>query len=223
MKLVVSRRLLRDVREIAIVTIGIVIAFALNAWWEYHKDRRIEHSHLRALQSDFEQNVQRLEEQIAIEKRIEDSCRELLKIFGTSQARATQEVRPVVTQVFSSSRFDPVMGGYEGIVSSSGLVQLRDEHLRAELADFAASLSNRYGERISEDLYMSFIKRFMGRLRFSRPDSPDDGAYEGLLADPEFQEYVLLRGNTERDVGRTYQQWLTQSKDILERVRTELK
>src|SRR5215831_12702690 len=79
-KITLSRRLLRDMREIVIVTIGIMIAFGLNAWWEYHKERRIEQVQLKALRTDFEANVDRLKSIIAREERIQSVSQRLLSL-----------------------------------------------------------------------------------------------------------------------------------------------
>jgi hypothetical protein len=52
--------LMRAVVEIGIVTVGIIIAFALDAWWDDRSLSRQEQVHLRALASDFQQNVDSL-------------------------------------------------------------------------------------------------------------------------------------------------------------------
>ena len=45
------------VGEILIVTLGVLLAFGLNAWWVERAARSDEQTHLRALARDFERNV----------------------------------------------------------------------------------------------------------------------------------------------------------------------
>ena len=47
-------------REILVVVVSILIAFSLDAWWDLSKDRREEGSLLRALVSDFGENLDQL-------------------------------------------------------------------------------------------------------------------------------------------------------------------
>src|SRR5262252_331642 len=80
-------------REIAIVTIGILIAFALNAWWENHKERRQEQQNLRALAGDFERNTAQLDELSKAEDNIATSSLELLKIARSGEDKPVSEIR----------------------------------------------------------------------------------------------------------------------------------
>src|SRR5215831_3253010 len=109
-KITLSRKLLRDMREVVIVTIGIMIAFGLNAWWEYHKERRIEQVQLRALRTDFEANIDRLKYIIAREEGIQSASRQLLNLTKGDKPQPAQDVFDLLNQVFTSARFEPVMG-----------------------------------------------------------------------------------------------------------------
>ena len=47
-------------REIGIVVAGILIAFALDSWWDRRNDARREAAYLLALHADFQENLERL-------------------------------------------------------------------------------------------------------------------------------------------------------------------
>ncbi len=192
------------VRETAIVTIGILVAFALNAWWEGHKQDRDERKHLRALASDFQRNAQELTRLVKLEEEISNASLSLIK---RPSALDAESIRKLVGRVFSSDRFEPVMGAYEGLVNSSGLTLISDDALRKDLASFAAAVRNPYGERISDDFYFAFTREFAGRLQMTEtilgePTSVE--AYRELLTDARFREHLALRFTAERDVGRYY-------------------
>ncbi|MFL6578688.1 MAG: hypothetical protein ACJ8MR_18840 [Povalibacter sp.] len=206
------------VRETAIVTVGILIAFGLNAWWENHKESREEGKHLRTLASDFGQNATRLKELINLEGQIQAAS---LSLIRSDREMDTAALRTALGRVFSSDRFEPVMGAYEGLVSSTGLTLVSDEQLRGDLASFAAAVESPYGERLSNDLYFEFTREFIGKLQYANSVAglpTSEPGYRELLSDPRFREHLALRYAAERDVERHYRHLL----DLCERINARL-
>lgn len=221
-----SESLLRAAGEIVIVTIGILIAFALNAWWEHHKEQREEQAHLRALTSDFEQNVAQLQQLLEKEERIRESSLQLLRIARTHQQVSPQTVSDLATGVFTSRRFQPVMGAYEALVNSAGLTLVHDDALRTALAGFAAQVRGNYGETMSNDLYFSFIRSFVGRLPVIEQilQAPPNGpALDALLADQEFQGYLAFRYAAESDVANRYRTLQDQAANVLQLLHSQIR
>lgn len=66
--------------EMVAVVASILTAFSLDAWWSKRAEDRTVTAHLRALRSDFEQNVARLKVHIEREERIADASRRLLLV-----------------------------------------------------------------------------------------------------------------------------------------------
>lgn len=214
--------------EIGVVVVGILIAFALNSWWGQHQARLREVALLVALRGDFEQNVQRLESLIEREDRIIASSQRLVALARAPRF-SPDSARGLIAQVFSSDRFEPVMGAYEGVLGSGGLTQIGDDSLRIELADFAARVSVRYGEEYANQLYFQLIHDFSGRLGFpwvaTAPGPPDTAKIlpprwdpGALLHDPSFQEQVAMRAFGERDMAAAYRGLLDRARRILKRL-----
>ncbi|MGQ0836277.1 MAG: hypothetical protein ACT4O5_15435 [Gammaproteobacteria bacterium] len=212
--------------DIAVVTVGILLAFALEAWWDGRASTRQEQFHLRALASDFRQNAERLKAMIERQDRVSTSCRRLLAVARGEEDGSPASIRELMSEVFNSARYEPVMGAYEALVNSGGLVLIRDEVLRGALAEFAAQERGDYAERFSDAHYFAFTHEFVGRLRFVEaekavPARPDE--YAALLADPRFQEFLLLRQAIERDVGRDYRGLLEQAQTVLAHIEPRLR
>lgn len=131
------------VGEISIVVAGVLIAFALNAWWVERDTLRAEQVHLRSLVTDFEQNVGSLQALLQRQERVERACVDLLRLARTKPVASSDSVRPLLGQVFSSVRFEPVMGAYDALLNSAGLTLIRDDDLRSSLAAFAARMNGR--------------------------------------------------------------------------------
>jgi len=205
----------RLVLEIVVVVAGILIAFALDSWWDSRGEAARERAHLRALRGDFVQNVERLDQAAARQEGIVRASRQLLALSRTDGPVAVDSVRSLVGRVLNSGRFGPVMGAYEAVVNTGGLAQIRDDSLRSALAEFASNLGVRYTEEYSNSLYFPFIREYAGRLGFLWNDRPADGSdptslqsedreFLELLRDPRFQGQVALRAYAERDVAGYY-------------------
>jgi hypothetical protein len=217
--------------ETAVVVAGILIAFTLNSWWQGRSAAVREQAHLHALRSDFEENVTRLEGLTDFQERVSGASGELLLVARGHRSAAPDSVDRLLGQVFSSNRFDAVMGAYEDLVNSGGLAQIRDDTLRSALAGFASMLDSRYAEQFSTALYLDFTRAFVGELgwadavlRFELAvDSPDieDGARnwnQELLQDSVFQEHLALRFLSERDLAWAYRSLETQARQVLDRI-----
>lgn len=218
-------QLSRAAGEIAIVVAGILIAFALDAWWERRSLAAREQAHLRALAADYEQNAERLADLVRMERRISAAS---LRLHELAEGGAVEPdtVRRLMSSVFMSNRFDPVVGAYEALVSSGGLAQIRDDSLRAALARFAARAEGDYQERYSDELYFAMIRDFLGRLGLSsieRPDPADAERFRALLADPRFREYLYLRHLSERDMAAEYAELLAQAEAVRARLGQQLR
>lgn len=217
MRLRRSRSLTQALLEIGIVVVGILIAFALDAGWARRRAAAEERAHIRALSSDFESNAQRLERLIRLEERISSGSATLLGIAVSGDKVSADSIAGLMSIVFTSNRYEPVMGAYEALVNSAGLTIIRDDSLRAALAEYAARVNGRYYERYSDELYFAFIRDFTGRLQIfdGVQESPRSAeSYAALLRDPRFREQLALRHLSERDVARRYRELHVQAAAI---------
>lgn len=216
--------------ETGIVVAGILIAFSLNSWWETRSATAQEQAHLSALHADFQQNMERLSALAESQDRVADASGELLLVARGRSAPSPDSVDRLISEVFSSDQFDPVMGAYENLVNSGGLSQIRDERLRGLLASFAAMVDSRYAEEFSLALYLDFNRSFMGRLgwadailqaRFglegAEPDPEDTEWNHDLLEDPSFQDHLAFRSVAQREVAEMYRSLRAQADRVLER------
>jgi hypothetical protein len=220
--------------EVLVVVASILIAFSLDAWWSKRAEERTATAHLRALRSDFEQNVSRLKVLIEREEQIADASRRLLLVAISPTTPSPEDsVRNLLGHVFNSGRFDPVMGAYEAVVNSGGLAQVRDDSLRLALADFASLVEGRYYERFSDELYFDFIRGFTGQLGFTAAVVASDSlagadaasvslSPRELLRDPKFREHLALRYSAESDVAASYRGLREMAERVLDLTRRAL-
>ena len=134
----VSRRGARDVlresaREIVVVVLSILIAFALDAWWDEAVERGREEELLAALLAEFEANRAPLELRIDNHERLgagQDAVADLLDARGGSSVPVPDSL--LITLLITPT-FDPTLGALEE-AQSSGLTSLiRNAELRRRL------------------------------------------------------------------------------------------
>jgi hypothetical protein len=203
--------------ETGVVVVGILIAFGLNSWWEGRSALDREQAHLSALHSDFERNVERLDALARTQDRVSRASGDLLLIARGHSSASPDSVDRLMSEVFNSDQFDPVMGAYENLVNSGGLAQIRDPDLQATLASFAAMVDSRYWEEFSSILYLDFNRAFMGRLGWAdvivgqELGIGDEASQRSqaswnheILADPVFQDHLAVRFSNQRDVAGWY-------------------
>jgi len=216
---------MRGLAEIGIVTVGILIAFALDAWWDDRAMTRQERVHLQALASDFQQNVDSLKRLVALEHSVASSSYEVLLRSQGREARSSESLSTLVGSVFNSARYEPVMGAYEALVNSAGLTLIQDDSLRAALAQFAARVRDQYTEHWSNELYFAFAREFGGRIVLGfnfATEAERERDFQQLLQDPRFQSHVAMRYSSERDMEGEYGDLLRQAEAVLAQVHEQM-
>jgi hypothetical protein len=213
------------VGEVLIVALGVLLAFGLNAWWVESTTRAEEQTHLRALARDFERNVGVYSELIRRQQRIVDKSLELLRLARKQPDAEPAVVVDLLGPVFTSLREEPALDAYNALVNSAGLALISDEELRSDLAGFATRATDPYYVRYSDQLYMNFTTRFVGRLHMLdlvADDSTPPRSFAELLSDPAFQEHLAFRHAVESQVQAVYEELLSESEDILDELRAQL-
>lgn len=221
------RSLGRTLREVAIVTAGILIAFALDAWWDNRVTAEREQIHLRALVSDFEHNVGALQAIVSKEEDVMANTEALLKLARTSSQDAPASLVELMNGVFNSGRYEPVMGAYEALLNSGGLMLIRDESLRAALAEFAASVRNEYSDRWSQEHYFAFAREFGAAYTLHTWERQnggvaEEGLPEAMISNPRFREHLAMRYYSERDMANRYRTLLQQAESVLSQLREQI-
>jgi len=216
---------LEAVGEILIVTLGVLLAFGLNAWWVESTKQAEETTHLRALASDFERNVSLYDELIERAALGSSASLELLQLARKQPDADPRVVWRLMNDVFQSFRAEPALDAYQALVNSAGLALIRDEELRSDLAGFADRATDPYQERFADEFYMKFLTTYVGRLQIAGPvaqDGTQAQSFAEVLTDSAFQEHLAFRYVLERDVAGTYCELWREAATILEELRLRI-
>lgn len=127
----------RILAEGTAVVVSILLAFAIDAWWDERKERDDERDVLLALKAEFEANQL---EAISVIDHHEDSVRRIREFRTMSpaaiEALTLNEQRRLVAKFASPRTFDPQRGSVRALIGAGKLGILRDPGLRDALMTF---------------------------------------------------------------------------------------
>ena len=182
--------------EVAITTLGILIAVAVNAWWQDRQDRRVELEALREMRAGLTTDLDDLREDLDRYRRVDRSTRLLL-----DRIHRGLPLEPALDTVFGAQLiYRQHIGNstaYESL-KSRGLGLIDDDSLRIAVIDFyglqnsTVALWNQIDTRLVDQNVRPFFHAHF-RLRPASPTSPRtatpldasalarDAAFEGIL------------------------------------------
>ncbi|UWX53768.1 DUF6090 family protein [Maribacter litopenaei] len=126
------------------VVIGILIALQIDNWNETQKSKSLEQQLLKALLTEFESNLQLLDEVIAMNNlNIENSIR-LGEFTGPSLSNINEkELSQYMVGIFKiEPRYTPNQGAVQEIINSGRLSVLSDDLLRKAISSWQSSLES---------------------------------------------------------------------------------
>lgn len=147
--------------EVVAIVVSILLAFAIDAWWDERRDRLEEQRVVQQLTEEFEAVESQLDRYVAMDER---TLRNVSRIDSLMQA-ALADGRPAVVARDSTLRwlvtqgtFAPTLPTLDGLRTSGRLTLIQDEELVAALSAWPAALEDavehqRDSEQIIFDTY----------------------------------------------------------------------
>lgn len=136
-------------RETGIVVAGILIAFALDAWWDARGERVQNEARLVALSEDFRASLDRLDSALARHTHIHGRTRALVEALRGSPPGAEVAVPDsLLSALFEWRTQDWSTGAVEAVLASGGLRGLGSLTLRARLAAWPARVDDIYEDQV---------------------------------------------------------------------------
>ena len=188
--------------ETAIVTIGVAMALAVDAWWQDRVDHTTESGYLQGLREDFTITASDLSQEVASSAESMAAIDELVELMNAGNANDRSEVLDLISRSFDTSVLRPVTTTYDDLVTSGNLGLLRNDDLRSALAGWSAQLAihRRFEDHILFPHYLATDDFLMHNTRV--PEELGNGLlndtrYEAdtstLLSDQTFRNLLLIR------------------------------
>jgi hypothetical protein len=129
--------------EIILVVIGILIALSINNYNNRRQERKIEQEYILSLQSEFEINLNKINNSIKENKERLDSVDKMLTLFDNTvrDTISDKAMSNIFYSVFDGEAiYNPANGVLTDIISSGNLNLIQNKKLRQRLASFESKL-----------------------------------------------------------------------------------
>jgi hypothetical protein len=125
------------VRDIILIVVSILIAFALDAWWDNQLDRQRERAHLETLLAEFRANHERLDSYLIQVSGSFDSTLQVLELMGPAPEPISPDVLAnLINESFDVGTFTPHGGAVEALLASGELSLIRNQELSTMLSQW---------------------------------------------------------------------------------------
>lgn len=175
----------RFLGELVLIVGGVLIALAIDSWWEGHQEREQERAYLDQLLVDLRETEDRLHTSIAGDSAMLD------RVSGVLDRAFNGHLPPPDSLVLPTgyTQFRPLSGTQAALVQSGDLRLVRNDSIRFQVIAYAALIDAtetilRHAETL---IWTSTDRVILGRARHSRGGAGGWGGIDvaAALGDPE--------------------------------------
>lgn len=125
------------VRDIILIVVSILIAFALDAWWNDQLDRQRERAHLETLLAEFQVNHDRIAGYLRQVNDSFDSTLQVLALMGpTPKGISADLLTSLINESFDVGTYTPHGGAVAALLASGELSLIENRELSAMLSQW---------------------------------------------------------------------------------------
>jgi hypothetical protein len=203
--------------EAPAIVASILLAFAIDAWWEERLERQLERNDLESIHGEFKRNRDRMNEMVT-GKRAQAASNAMYELIAAHLGRESRIDIPndLVRGVRATPTFDAVTPVLDGLVSSGRLEKIRDRNVLFKIHYWQRHLQQVQESELSarklvyEQLIPAFVKR--GNM------GPSFNGEEGVTTvtiDEELLGLVAHRASFTRFVLRTRNELEEATNDVV--------
>ncbi len=144
--------------EIVLVVIGILIALQINNWNENRKERLEEQELLTQLESEFQTNLNQLDDKIALRNTILSASLKLLHYIDNPKERHNDSIIKYIGFSVITPTFDPIIND---IISSGRVQLLQNKNLKDRLSRWTSEIIQGTEE---EKLWVNYVSNYYAPL-----------------------------------------------------------
>ena len=128
--------------EFLVVVTGVLVALALNAWWEKRQDIGRENTYLTQLRSDLRINEQRLQEAIRLEQLTRGGASDVLTALGAGAAIPLDSAQTWMIERRAPFYSDPrlLLGTVSALMETGDINLLRDIRTRQQIIEYQSQI-----------------------------------------------------------------------------------
>jgi hypothetical protein len=186
------------------IVVSILLAFAIDAWWDEARERSRERTVLTGLRSEFDANRARLAGNVSEHEATHKAALSLIDLSDSGGAVPPDSMDYLLRRVFIDAySYNPSGGVLDGLIASGELGLVRDPELRGLLASWPGQLDENAEDEAwvfkdVQDVYTPYLNRVLTtrNLWTGGTDLPASGEipdYSTILGTTEFENLVGMR------------------------------
>jgi len=163
-----------EVREIFVITLGILLAFGVDAWWTAAREDAELKDHLATVDAELAQNIEALQEIKAEAEAVAEASAALLEMTGPEAvAEDPDSIANLVGIMWHPIGASTSQGALETLRSSGLLAEVSDPELRQLLASWPARLQAVRGTadivaRAMQEVISPLLHRYVSEVDLNR-------------------------------------------------------
>jgi len=127
--------------EASAIVAGILIAFAIDAWWEERQEDRWQREQLAAIRDEFEANLESLGRVVRMDEGIAENISELLAEARPREIGATFEIpSATLASLIHWRTSDISTGSLDALLASGRLGDIDNDTIRLKLAEWPSNV-----------------------------------------------------------------------------------
>lgn len=233
----ISSKLKWFATELVMIVTGILVALAINTWWQGLETAQREHDYLADLVLDFEENAWRIGETLNDADEVIEAAQILLDVNSAAEGRAIglDSLNYLLQGLSIMPTYQPVTRTWDDILGAGELQTLSNPEIRMLLAEFESAMHlveivEQTQERQLVELFVPYILEnldyaavalFAGE-DIEYPDAPFEDSVFSVLGTREFRNWLVLRLTWADDLKGVHMGTQDVIKDVEEELKLEL-
>lgn len=216
--------------EFLLIILGVLTAFALEAWWSARGESQEQQIYLEAIALEFDIVVEELGELTATHRMNVEDLNKLRSLLLSGRADIPRDsVLGLSLRLWRYQPFSPSMPVYVEFKESGGLSRIASEALARAFFEYevAAERNLRFDGYVQESMVQSWEPVLSSRIPFVLTNEEEDWAREiatpsmDLARDLEFMNLMATRLEMETRLLESRTTLLTAASDVTERLSAE--
>ncbi len=221
--------------EATAIVVSILLAFAIDAWWESRIDREAEQSAIKRLILEFEYNSEEIAKSKDRHQGALAATEQLLALMkpGQQGLGGSTSIGNMLEQCLQNPTIDPRLGTTNSLIASGDLHLLRDEHLQSMLTEWPAMAANLIDWQIierthGEELILPFTYDYVAwpsveaALGYDVQPSAFESDYNALFSALRFEGMLNNRRYNVRDLIVDIEELEQKTVQLIERLNSQL-
>jgi hypothetical protein len=225
------------VTELVMIVTGILVALAINTWWQGLETSQREQNYLADLVLDFEENAWRIGETLKDADEVVDAAQILLDVDNAAEGRAIgiDSLNYLLQGLSIMPTYQPVTRTWDDILGAGELQTISNPEIRMLLAEFESAMDlveivegtqesqlvELFVPYIIENLDYAAVALFASE-EIEYPEAPYEESVYDVLGTREFRNWLVLRLTWADDLQGVHMNVQDVIKDIEEELKREL-